>query len=219
MKKTLLCISFLLTISMLLCSCAQYAPAVKVEKSANNDIVEVHSKSSWAYYNSLEDLIKNMDYVIIGKISKVLPVERLSVHELAITNFDTWWNVSPVKVEVEKVIKGEIKQGDTITLKQPGGKYTGLTENKKIETINEIVEGIVYLEEGSEYLMFVFGADGKNMGLKYYLGLASPAVGFAKIVYGKVKVNKDNYLYSDGTSIEDMEKLIKEKAEKLKQNK
>lgn len=63
--------------------------------------------------------------------------------------------------------------------------------------------------------MFLLGPR-ENTIIKYPVGLATPYVGYAKIIDGKIKVNKNNNLYDDGTSIDDMTKLVKEKAEKIK---
>jgi len=102
------------------------------------------------------------------------------------------------EVEVSKVIKGDIKEGDVIKIYQLGGSSKEKTS---------IVNGIDYLKQGDSHLFFITDWDGKYTTV-------NPIQGDIKLVDKKSKVNKDNKLFKDGIAEDELINSIKDYVDK-----
>jgi hypothetical protein len=173
-----------------------------------NRTVKAHGE--WTSYSTLRELIGDCDFVIIGKVEKVLPTIRENQNPELKGKDGSWANITPSKVLIEKTITGNKEDGEYIYIRQRGGTFTGLTENNKKETITESYEDVVLLEDGTEYLMFVGGKNNVEMGVEYPYFLLTPTVSYPKIVDGKLVTNKDNRLLANGITIEEAIKQIEE---------
>ena len=161
--------------------------------------------ADWPYYSTLRELIDTCDYVIVGKVEETLPTIRIQEDP----EVDTWVNYTPSRVLVEKTIVGNVEEGAYLDIVQMGGTYSGIAENDKQETITEVVEYVEFLEEDTEYLLFVKGES--NVGkYEYPYFLAAPMVGYSKIINGQLKTSEYNNLFDDGISLEEAIRMIEE---------
>lgn len=177
--------------------------------AANSSSVQVITrKGDWPYYENIEELIESCDHILIGKVEKVLPAIR--INETVNPEHEVWNYCTPSQILIEKVLKGNKKEDETIFIVQDGGTYTGITENKEIEKICLTMENVVFMEEGFEYLLFVLGEENVGKGMEYFYFLPTPNVGYCKIIDGKLSPNEGNNLFMSGTTVDEAIAMIEE---------
>lgn len=168
----------------------------------------ITSKGDWPYYESIEELAEACDHIIIGKVEKVLPAIR--INETVNPEHEVWNYYTPSQILIGKVLRGNKTEGETICIVQDGGTYTGITENKETEKIVLTMEDVIFMEEGSEYLLFVRGEENVGKGMEYSYFLPTPTVGYCKIIDGKLSPNEGNNLFMSGTTVDEAIAMIEE---------
>lgn len=102
-----------------------FSDGLLAKVSQNGDLNSGPFSFTYKYYDNYEQADKISNIVVTGVISKVYPPEKIVIGED--TNTLTgevipateWYIVSDIKVD--KVIKGDYKQGDIIKVKQISG--------------------------------------------------------------------------------------------------
>ena len=169
----------------------------------------IYSNGDWVYYENLSELIEKSDYVILGKVVSVLPVERWDENP----ELDYGWtNISPFRVKVDEVICGEIKKGEILDIRMCGGRFEGISENDKFEIIDVIEDGIdgKYMKENHKYLLFVKGEEYKELDIIFPYYLATPWFGMTEIIEGRLETDKRNGFFEYGTTVEEAKAMIVE---------
>lgn len=202
MKKSLILICLLVVLSIVFGGCES-----KIDNEDNIDEQDnvIYLEGQYPEYSTLKELVDACDYIIIGKVESVLPTIR---ENISANNNEAWANYTPSKIVIEKVIVGDKSQGEYIHIRQTGGSFTGISENGKQETITEIANSVVLLEEGMEYLMFVAGENNAEEGFEYPYFLIAPSNINPKIVDGKLVVLDGNDLLENGISVDDVIALL-----------
>ncbi|MHB8963103.1 MAG: hypothetical protein ACYC5K_08110, partial [Saccharofermentanales bacterium] len=146
--------------------------------------------------------------VIIGKVGQVLPAIR--INETVNPEQEVWNYYTPSQILIEKVLKGNKTEGETIYIVQDGGTYTSVTEDNVTEKIVFTMEDVIFMEEGSKYLLFVRGEENVGKGMEYSYFLPTPTVGYCKIIDGKLSPNEGNNLFQSGTTVDEAIAMIEE---------
>jgi len=111
-------------------------------------------------FDDLYERINRSDYIIRGKIIKRAETELIGGHTLEDLRLQAEGNlvrdrsvatpssgiVTPFKVEIREVYKGDVKPGETIRLIQFYGNYHGY---------GKVMEGSAVFNEGEEYILFL----------------------------------------------------------------
>ena len=207
-KQWMVILAVFISMFLLLGGCMDSTDTTTSDSSEVESSEKVVTISAdWPGYRTLGELIDSCDYVIVGKVEETLPAIR--VHENPELDY-AWANYTPSRVLVEKTIVGNVEEGACLGILQMGGTYSGITENDKQETITEVVEYVEYLEEDTEYLLFVDGESNVDKGYEYPYFLATPMVGYSKIINGQLKTSEYNNLFDDGISLEEAIRMIEE---------
>lgn len=216
MKRMIMLICILFVLCTAFSGCAgntkteDVIPAGEATSTVEPDKI-IRMSGDWPGYATIQELVESCDHVIIGEVKNTLPVVR--INETTNALHEVRHNYTPSEILIKKVIAGTKKEGDTIVIVQDGGSYTGKTENDEMETITEIMEDIVFLEEGSVYLLFVKGEDNVGNGLPYFYYLPTPQVAYCKIVDEKLITHEDNHLFENGTGLNEAIAMIEESLE------
>jgi hypothetical protein len=132
------------------------------------------------YYNNYDDVNRKVDLVLIGEVigtkdEKIITGEtftangtKLSSHIYTVSDF-----------RVNKVIKGNLKVGDIVKVKQ-----------------DWISSGTQFFEPGERHVLFL--EDFKNSRYKAPLSPINPLQGNIQIINGKTKRRSDYQLINDG---------------------
>ena len=187
-----------------------------VQPNLSNDEVEgineqvVNIKTSYVYYDSLEDYLKHTDHVVIAKVKKILPVERINEREIVVTSMDkSWMNITPVNIEVVSSIVGDLTDGDEFELRLMGGLFIGKTEKNMIECITEIYDQ-KYLAEDKTYILFINSKFQEENNLKYPYILSSPIYGWIeKKDDGKITIDSRNDIIDPNLMFDEINDLIR----------
>lgn len=126
------------------------------------EIIELVSAVDWEPL-TLEQMSVRTDTIIVGRVNEVLPAVRINKTELGYeTTLDReeWTNITRTKVEVLQSIKGELKEGESINVDQEGGFA---------ECINEYIDGMPFLKQGSTYIFFLREPYGKDVRYCRYM--------------------------------------------------
>lgn len=179
--------------------------------SGSKDELTIYA--DWITYQDQESLVRNSEAILSGEIINVdnsvkVPIQYVFPDKVteeqkeAVLNSGAAYDLYTVsEVRVDKVIKGEFKEGDTIKVYQLGG------ENEKLQA-NEANTN--YYKKGNRYLLFAtrFSNDTAD---KYKVLPINAIQGEIQIINGKTKVHKDNRLFKSDLSEADLVKTIKEK--------
>ena len=170
----------------------------KPSKSLNRQI----ASGSYTYYNNYDELDKRANLVLVGEVIKVNPPEEIKIS----SNNDTMiYTVSEFRVD--KAIKGNIKQGDIVKVKQYGGNYNGV-DHIESET------GSGYYQLGERYMLFL--ASYEEAEWEVPCSPINPLQGSTKIINGKTKRTNNYQFINDNVPEDTLVKAIKEKADKIK---
>lgn len=99
----------------------------------------VEHTADWPWYDTLEALHETADLVIVGTVRDDATVQELPLPPGTIV-------CTVVSVEVGMVVKGSVTPGDTVTVKQEGGTYDGVTHRHP---------SVVYLVPNERYVLFL----------------------------------------------------------------
>lgn len=142
----------------------------------------------WPYYPSVKELVDASDLIVIGKViednksvrnelkimhNPNLPQEKKEKYE----KMKEYEIVTESKIQISKVIKGEVNTNDNISVQQVGGIY----ENTKQE-----VADMKYLKKGDEIIIFLNKTPDNNIFVPVNMSQSHNY-----ILNGKVKFNKD----------------------------
>ncbi len=170
----------------------------KPSKSLNRQI----ASGSYTYYNNYDELDKRANLVLVGEVIKVNPPEEIKIS----SNNDTMiYTVSEFRVD--KAIKGNIKQGDIVKVKQYGGNYNGV-DHIESET------GSGYYQLGERYMLFL--ASYEEAEWEVPCSPINPLQGSTKIINGKTKRTNNYQFINDKVPEDTLVKAIKEKVDKIK---
>ena len=161
-------------------------------------VVKIHA--DYPHYSTMESLLKDSDVIIIGQTVNANKGEKLNINTDKKGSPDELvYTVSEVKVT--EVIKGNVKPGEVIKIKQLGGTY----DNKVYK-----LEDMEYLVKGKDYVLFLDSFVDIDPNEPYVL--LNPTQGYLEIADSKIKANKNNALFKSGIGKEELKKsLIKEK--------
>lgn len=175
----------------------KYRPVDVMAPVTWDDVPNLGPKSvDYTYYNNYDEMNSRVDLVFIGEVVKVNDPKDMVVGYTTNTLTGQKKNVRDIyavsEVRVDKVIKGSIKPGDIVKVKQMGGLY-----------------GVDYLKTGERHLLF----------LESYETVPSspinPHQGNIPIVKGKLKKTNSLQFFKDGVSEEAVEKELKSRVEAL----
>ncbi len=125
-------------------------------KSANK-VPVVESHADWHSFKSIEELALYSDLIVVGVVEQVKnPVKRnMSLSE----NQPPLYEIATLSdVKVTEVLKGNVKGGDIIEIKQEGGLYEG-TEY--------VTDGVEFVKEKGEYILFLRAFDKYKVNVPY----------------------------------------------------
>ncbi len=170
----------------------------KPSKSLNRLI----ASGSYMYYNNYEELDKRADIVLVGEVIKVNVPEELRISR---NNETSVYTVSEFRVD--KAIKGNIKRGDIVEVKQYGGNYNGVD-------YLESEAGSNYFQLGERHLLFLASYE----DFEWYCpcSLINPLQGNIIISNGKTKRTNNYQFINDNVPEDTLVKAIKEKVDKIK---
>jgi hypothetical protein len=182
----------------------------KSTTDSGNTVVQ-NLNADFIPYRNITDLINESIIIVSGKVLNVDPTVKVPIkfefpdtvseaEREKLENSEEGYHMCTVsEVEVSKVIKGDLKEGEIIKIYQLGS-----SSNEKITKENEID----YFKPGEKHVFFVTDWNGKYT--------VSPFQGNIKLVNKKSKVNKNNKLFKDGIPEEKLMIKIKGYVEKAK---
>ena len=206
MKKILLGIMLVLSISILcLTGCSTKSEtALNSESSSNKESVSNQNVTKihfdYPVYNDVDTLSNDAKIIVTGSIIKDSVTREININagenrDKAPTNFI--YTISELKVE--KVLKGDVKVGDILEIKQAGGTDTNKTT---------LVEGAKYLRTDDRGLFFL--SEKYVFDIPY--DMINPDQGFVQFDDGKTK-NTDKKVFTDNLKEEDIISKVKQSVE------
>ena len=170
----------------------------KPSKTLNRQI----ASGSYTYYNNYDELDSRANLVLVGEVIKVNPPEELQISS---NNETQVFTVSQFRVD--KAIKGNIKRGDIVEVKQYGGNYNGVD-------YLESEAGSNYFQLGERHLLFLESYE----ECEWYspCSLINPLQGNIIISNGKTKRTNNYQFINDSVPEDTLVKAIKEKVDKIK---
>jgi len=164
--------------------------------------------SDYPYYSDIDSLLKEADIIIVGDIVKSNKAQKININadkEKAKLNREEDLEIYTVSdVKIKEVIKGDLKEGNSIKIKELGDK-DGIADS-------EIVKNGGYLKDNTEHIFFLKSYENIIPGMPY--SLLNPIQGRIGFVDDKAKVFSDNTLFKDSANKIDVLKEIKDKVKK-----
>jgi len=136
-------------------------------------------------YSNIKDLTDSADAIVIGEVVNVNP--PILITHGKFDDGSPWEDVFTVSdVEVKKVLKGSLKPGQMIQVKQWGGEYQGTRYivDGESEFFSKNMRGIFFIQ----------------MYKDVPASCLNPYQGFVKIVDGKIEPFPENDLLPKGLS-------------------
>ncbi len=158
----------------------------------------------YPYYSDTSELAKEADVIVVGDVTKVNKAEKININadaekrELNKEEDLVTYTVSDVKIT--EVIKGDVKVGDTIRIKQLGDK------NNMVDTAT--VDNGGYLKKDSDHVFFLKSYIDINPDMPY--SLLNPAQGQIEFSENTSKVGSQNKLFKSNSKKEDILKDIRD---------
>jgi hypothetical protein len=172
-----------------------YSNNSSTTSNSNERKTQVASSGSYTYYDNFDEADKNSDLIIVGKVVKVNAPE-----EIVIGTFTSdIYTVSEFRVD--KVIKGDVRVGDIVKVKQIGGAYKGIERTE---------DGIEFFRLGESHILFL------ESFARTPCSPINPGQGNMKIVDGKTKKTNNFQFINDKIPEDEFVKAAKEKAEQNK---
>lgn len=186
----------LISVSLLGCNSANKA-------AGTNTTIEFHG--DWVSYSDINSLSKDSDAIIVGEIVKTSDAKKVyhqvETDEKMLSRLDekqkakleklkseTFMVFTISDVKVNKVIKGDIKLGDIISVGQLGG-----TIGSEVKFISDTKE---YFNKNDKFMLFL--KDSKENG--FYTTL-NPWQGHIKVDNEIIKPLAENKLFNENDSI------------------
>ncbi|MFM9329852.1 hypothetical protein [Paenibacillus mesotrionivorans] len=147
-------------------------------KSGNKAPV-VESHADWHSFKSIEELALYSDLIVVGVVEQVKnPVKRnMSLSE----NQPPLYEIATLSdVKVTEVLKGNVKGGDLIEIKQEGGLYEGT---------QYVTDGVEFVKEKGEYILFLRAFDKYKANVPY--AIINPKQGLIQLNAPKVDSNSN----------------------------
>jgi len=160
-------------------------------------------------FQSQVKLIAASDFIFYGEVIKEYKAEKINISaeksKEAKINEDNRVLYTVFDFRVDEAIKGNIKSGDIIKVKQLGDKIKA--------QVSEIVDAGGYFKTGGKYVLFLASFEDILPGTPYET--LSPTVGHLEIIDDMVNVSKYNKLFVNNESKDDMLKYLKMKVADL----
>jgi hypothetical protein len=183
--KFIIVLCFLLIISVSLTGCTK----------------KIYHHADYAILNDSESLVNKSDIIVYGKVIDIQAPKKINLNlEKSSPSLDIVYTVCEVKVT--EVIKGDLKVGDTIKIKQAGGTF---------ENVKHIYDDVTYFGKNKEYVFFLADYSKQDAAMPY--SIINPIQAYFEIADNKIKVNAKNKLFTDN---EDKDKIINSIKEKVK---
>jgi len=181
-KKTIITVSILSLITIFTITGTLLMRNPSKNLIASNKIVNFGHYESFADYElfaNLDSISNKARVVVIGKVVEVNKPQEIKIGESFSPEKNESVDVTDVytvsDIKVEKVIKGDVKHGDIVSVKQRGGLYNGKNYTEK---------GAEYLVEGDRNVFFLEVYD------KVPASLMNPT-------QGKLKIKDNKILFED----------------------
>lgn len=161
--------------------------------------------ADYPYYSNINDLTNSANIVISGKVKNVNKGNKLyidkgpedkNIDSNKKDNEGMIYTVS--EIEVTDVIKGNLKVGDKIKVKQLGGTYDNVTYK---------VDDMTYLQKGKEYVLFLQTYEDIDPNEPYCL--LNPVQAYMDIDNDKVKPSPKNNLFKSEYTKDEFKKVLK----------
>lgn len=166
------------------------------------------ASASYKYFKNYDEANKMSDTIIIGDVVKVNQPEELVTGETINTVTGEKEPLSHVftvsEIKVTKAIKGKYSVGDIIKVKQYGGVYG----NKSYE-----LDGEKYLKEGERHLLFLQSYENSPCSI------INPYQGDMPVIDGKIKATNKIQFINDKISEDKAAEVLKDRVERLEQDK
>ena len=168
----------------------------------------IATSSDYPFYADEQSLFDHADLIINGVVIKVNKPEKINIRidkpSQAMDDGKALFTVSEIKVT--DVIKGNVKAGDIIKVKQLGDK------NGRAEESEIMYDG--YFEKGGQYILFLMDFTSMIADMPY--STLSPMQGQIPIVDGKIKIFESNPLFKSGIPKDEFVAELKTKIDKIK---
>lgn len=205
MKKLILLLTVLFMITTTGCSTNDNqndSINVEIQPSPTptcEEIIELVSAVDWEPQASDEMSVRT-ETIIVGRVNEVLPAVRINLSEYGYettTDREKWTNITRTEVEVLQSIKGELKEGESINVDQEGGFA---------ECINEYIDGMPFLKQGSTYIFFLREPYGKDVQYcRYMTGIWQS---FLEVEEGRI-LKQSHSFFEEGLPLEEAVEQIK----------
>lgn len=162
--------------------------------------ISIHA--DYPFYNDEQSLIDKADLIITGEVIKVNKATKINIKSDRTsqgTNDDEKILYTVSEIEVVDVIKGNVKAGDIIKVKQLGDK-NGAAEASLIK-----YDG--YFKKNYQYVLFLTVYENPSSPFE----TLNPEQGQINIVDGKIMVNEVNTLFKSGITKDDFVVELKTK--------
>ena len=149
----------------------------------------VSMHADYPFYSNEQSLIDKADLIITGEVVKVNKAEKINIKSDRTsqgTNEDEKILYTVSEIKVVDVMKGNVKVGDIIKVKQLGDK------NGAAEASLAKYDG--YFKEKSQYVLFLSVYENPDSPFE----TLNPEQGQINIKDGKTKVNEINTLFKSG---------------------
>lgn len=199
MKKLIITLIILVLVAVTGCSTNDSINEEPKPSPTCEEIIELVSAIDWEPL-TLEEMSVRTDTIIVGRVNEVLPAVRINKTELGYeTTLDReeWTNITRTKVEVLQSIKGELKEDECINVDQEGGFA---------ECINEYIDGMPFLKQGSTYIFFLHEPYGKDVQYcRYMTGIWQS---FLEVEDGRM-LKQNHSFFEEGLPLEEAVEQIK----------
>lgn len=173
-----------------------------VISTANNRKSNI-THADFPYFNDTDSLVENADTIIDGKVIKEEGVKTININLSDNTDEDLYAKYTVFQIEVLDVIKGDLKAGDIIEIKQLGDK-NGIK--------NEEIEKAGYFAKDQECVFFLVSYKNINTDMPY--STLNPSQGSVTFTDNRSQVVSENKLIKDNIDKEKVIADLKDRVEK-----
>lgn len=196
MKKRLKYIGILVIIALFGIAYIGPQEIISIATSAQNKLLKGKSPINaeglnpevlydWIYYGNVEEICNRSDAIIKGEVIKVND-PQIMITSYVDNSDEVYKDVYTVSdVKIVESIKGSLKPGDIIKVRQMGGSYKGVNYKKY---------DYEFFKKNTQGVMFLALFDG-------YAELVNPGQGMIKLVNSKTSIPDDFSLKENHVSI------------------
>lgn len=159
------------------------------------EIEVISMTGDWPVYLTIEELYKNSDVVVIGRVDNTGPAKEIDIDVRLDAEY--LMVMTPSDIKVIEPLKGNLVENDSFKLMLEGGEV----KNQRFDY------GIVHLEKGKKYLLFLSKND-QESPLPYTA--IAPFVSILEIEGDKIIPQPKNNLVSSITDVNFLLKQLKE---------